>query len=83
MTTSFPGESGEYRAARDRLPLMLNVFRRRGETIRHFRRSEPPFEASGPDQDPRHGETIDPQWNLLDFTPAGRGSDCYPDLSYS
>jgi predicted dithiol-disulfide oxidoreductase (DUF899 family) len=35
----------------------------------------------GNDKDPRHGETIDPLWKLFDLTPAGRGSDRYPDLS--
>src|SRR3989442_15172614 len=38
-----------------------------------------------------HGETADgsphvdliwPLWNLLDFTPEGRGADWYPKLSY-
>ena len=32
---------------------------------------------------PRHGDTIDPLWNLFDFTPEGRGTDWYPDLSYA
>jgi predicted dithiol-disulfide oxidoreductase (DUF899 family) len=26
---------------------------------------------------------FDPQWNLFDFTPEGRGTDWYPELSYS
>jgi predicted dithiol-disulfide oxidoreductase (DUF899 family) len=34
-------------------------------------------------QDPRHGDTIDPLWNLFDLTPEGRGTDWYPELSYS
>jgi hypothetical protein len=37
----------------------------------------------GNDQDARHGETIDPLWNLFDLTPEGRGSDRCPDLSYN
>jgi predicted dithiol-disulfide oxidoreductase (DUF899 family) len=51
VDVSFPGESAEYRAARDRLleheAEMMNVF-----------------------------------WNLFDYTPEGRGTDWYPDLSY-
>jgi len=36
-----------------------------------------------PVQDPRHPDPIDPQGNLFDFTPEGRGTDWYPELSYS
>jgi predicted dithiol-disulfide oxidoreductase (DUF899 family) len=61
---------------------MLNVFHRDGDTIRHFWASEMLFEPPDPGQDPRHGETIDPLWNLFDFTPGGRGTDWYPALSY-
>jgi predicted dithiol-disulfide oxidoreductase (DUF899 family) len=60
---------------------MLNVFRRDGETIRHFWASELLFGPTDADQDPRHSDTIDPLWNLFDFTPEGRG-DWYPRLSY-
>jgi predicted dithiol-disulfide oxidoreductase (DUF899 family) len=60
---------------------MLNVFRRDGETIRHFWSSELLFGPTDADQDPRHSDTIDPLWNLFDFTPEGRG-DWYPRLSY-
>ncbi len=62
---------------------MLNVFRRDGETIRHFWRSELLFAPPDPGQDPRHSDTIDALWNLFDFTAEGRGSDWYPELSYS
>ena len=61
---------------------MLNVFHRDGDTIRHFWGSEMLFQPPDPGQDPRHGETIDPMWNLFDFTPEGRGTDWYPALSY-
>ncbi len=61
---------------------MLNVFHRDGETIRHVWGSELLFEPPDPGQDPRHGDTIDPLWNLFDLTPDGRGSDWYPSLSY-
>jgi len=72
---------GETPDGQQQLP-MLNVFRRDGETIRHFWGSELLYEPSDPGQDPRHAETIDPLWNLFDFTPEGRGTDWYPALSY-
>src|SRR6266849_8753713 len=62
---------------------MLNVFRREGEVIRHFWGSELLYLPPDPGQDPRHVDSIDPQWNLFDFTPEGRGTDWYPELSYS
>jgi predicted dithiol-disulfide oxidoreductase (DUF899 family) len=61
---------------------MMNVFRRDGEMIRHFWGSELLYAPSEPGQDPRHGDTIDPLWNLFDLTPEGRGTDWYPELSY-
>ncbi len=62
---------------------ILNVFRRDGGLIRHFWASELLYAPSEPGQDPRHGDTIDPLWNLFDFTPEGRGTGWYPDLSYT
>jgi predicted dithiol-disulfide oxidoreductase (DUF899 family) len=62
---------------------MLNVFRREGEVIRHFWGSELLDAPTEPGQDPRHVDSIDPQWNLFDFTPEGRGTDWYPELNYS
>jgi predicted dithiol-disulfide oxidoreductase (DUF899 family) len=61
---------------------MLNVFRRDGETIRHFWASELLLGPSEPGQDPRPSDTIDPLWGLFDFTPEGRGTDWYPQLRY-
>lgn len=62
---------------------MLNVFRRDGEAIRHTWGSELVFAPTDAGQDPRHADSIDPQWNLFDFTPDGRGTDWYPRLRYS
>jgi len=62
---------------------MLNVFQRDGEAICHFWGSELLDAPTEPGQDPRHVDSIDPQWNLFDLTPKGRGSDWYPELSYS
>jgi predicted dithiol-disulfide oxidoreductase (DUF899 family) len=61
---------------------MTNVFRRDGETIRHFWGSELLYAPAEPGQDPRHGDTLEPLWNLFDLTHEGRG-DWYPDLSYA
>ena len=61
---------------------MLNVFYRDGDAIRHFWGSELLFEEPDPGQDQRHGDSIDPLWNLFDFTHEGRGKAWYPDLSY-
>jgi predicted dithiol-disulfide oxidoreductase (DUF899 family) len=134
MGISFPGESGQYRVARNRLLEREAELRRLTEAVAAERRALPPggtvpqdyvFQESGPDgspaqvrlselfapgrdslviynfmfpraldedllyapsepgQDPRHGDTIDPLWNLFDFTPDGRGTDWYPELSYS
>jgi predicted dithiol-disulfide oxidoreductase (DUF899 family) len=62
---------------------MLNVFHRYGGEIRHFWGSELMYAPAEPGQDPRHCDTIDALWNLFDFTPEGRGTDWYPDLSYT
>ena len=72
---------GESDDGTQQLP-MMNVFHRDGATIRHTWGSELLYEPPDPGQDPRHGDTIDPLWNLFDFTPEGRGTDWYPDLSY-
>lgn len=61
---------------------MLNVFRRDGEVIRHFWGSELLYAPSEPGQDPRHTDSIDALWNLLDLAPEGRGTDWYPEFSY-
>jgi predicted dithiol-disulfide oxidoreductase (DUF899 family) len=73
---------GETEDGSQQLP-MLNVFQRHGDRIHHFWGSELLFEPPDPGQDPRHGETIDPLWNLFDFTSEGRGTDWYPDMSYA
>lgn len=52
------------------LPI-LNVFQRNAVGIHHFWSSEMFFEPS--EWQPRHVDAAWPLWNLLDFTPAGRG----------
>lgn len=61
---------------------MLNVFRRDGGTIRHFYGTELLYAKEEPGQNARHVDLIWPLWNVLDFTPQGRGSDWYPKLDY-
>jgi predicted dithiol-disulfide oxidoreductase (DUF899 family) len=61
---------------------MLNVFRREGDTIRHFWGSEMLYAPSDPGQDPRHAGTIEPLWNLFDLTPDGRPGDWEEQLAY-
>ena len=59
----------------------LNVFVRRGGAVHHTYCTELMFARREPGQDPRHVDAIWPLWNVLDYTPEGRG-DFYPALSY-
>ena len=61
---------------------MLNVFHRDGGTIRHFWGSELFYAPTDPGQDPRHVGTIEPLWNLFDFTPEGRPTGWDEQLRY-
>jgi len=67
--------------SRDWDETMWNVFRKEGETIRHFWGSELVFSPEEPGQNHRAGDLVDPLWGLLDMTPEGRGT-YFPDLSY-
>ncbi|HEY4359063.1 MAG TPA: DUF899 family protein [Acidobacteriaceae bacterium] len=51
---------------------MLTVFHRDSDGIRHFWSSEILYAAPEPGQDPRHIGTLEPLWNLFDFTREGR-----------
>jgi predicted dithiol-disulfide oxidoreductase (DUF899 family) len=61
---------------------MLNVFHKDGDAIRHFWGSELFWADRDPDQDPRHVGTLEPLWNLFDFTPEGRPKDWQEQLAY-
>jgi predicted dithiol-disulfide oxidoreductase (DUF899 family) len=61
---------------------MLNVFHREDARIRHFWGSELLFAPTDPGQEMRHVGTLEPLWNLLDFTPQGRGTDWEEQLHY-
>jgi predicted dithiol-disulfide oxidoreductase (DUF899 family) len=60
---------------------MLNVFTLREGIILHSFGTEMRDGPSDPGQDPRHVDSIWPLWNLLDFTPEGRGG-FHPKLQY-
>jgi predicted dithiol-disulfide oxidoreductase (DUF899 family) len=60
----------------------FSVFTRRDGVVRHFYSSEMSFEMSDPGQDPRGAPDMDMLWQMLDYTPAGRGADWYPKLDY-
>ena len=65
----------------DQLPMMM-VFKRDGDTIRHFWSSEMMFAPADPGQDPRHTGTLEPLWRLMDLTPEGRPAKWDEQLSY-
>ena len=58
------------------------VFMRDGDEVRLFWSSAQTMDTADPGQDPRDGPDIASLWNILDLTPAGRGTDWYPKLSY-
>jgi predicted dithiol-disulfide oxidoreductase (DUF899 family) len=60
----------------------LNVFVRRDGQTHHAFATEMAFGTGEPGQNTRHVDPIWPLWNLLDFTPDGRGTDWYPKLAY-
>ncbi len=60
----------------------LSVFARREGRIHHCYTTELLYERPDPGQDGRHVDFIWPLWNLLDFTPDGRGGDWRPRLTY-
>jgi len=61
---------------------MLNVFHRDRQTIRHFWGSELFYAPADPGQEPRHVGTIEPLWNLFDFTREGRPATWHEQFSY-
>jgi predicted dithiol-disulfide oxidoreductase (DUF899 family) len=60
----------------------LNVFTRKDGRVRHTWGSELMFAPEDPGQNARHVDMMWPLWNLLDYTPEGRGRDWYPRLAY-
>jgi len=72
----------EFKAGEEWDMPMLNVFHRDGKTIRHFWGSEILYVPPEPGQEYRHNDALDPLWNMLDLSPAGRGN-FHPQLSYA
>jgi predicted dithiol-disulfide oxidoreductase (DUF899 family) len=60
----------------------INVWVKRDGVVRHFWAGEMGGDTADPGQDPRGAPDIAPLWNVLDMTPAGRGTDWYPKLQY-
>ncbi len=61
---------------------MLNVFQRSASDIHHAWGSELLYAPREPGLHSRHVDLMWPLWNVLDFTPAGRGGDWLPRLHY-
>jgi predicted dithiol-disulfide oxidoreductase (DUF899 family) len=61
---------------------MLNVFHRQGDVIRHMWSSELLYAPADAGQDYRHVGTLEPLWNMFDFTPEGRPSGWDEQLDY-
>lgn len=78
-----PGEyTRTYVSAEDADMPGFSVFSRRDGTIRHFYSGEMGGEMADPGQDPRGAPDLDLLWQMLDWTPEGRGTDWYPKLDY-
>jgi len=60
----------------------LNVFARRNGKIHHCYYTELRFVPPEPGQHHRAVDLLWPLWNLLDFTPEGRGTNWHPKLTY-
>lgn len=60
----------------------LTVYQKIDQQVNVFYNGEMPPQAADPGQDPRGAVDIAPLWNILDLTPAGRGTDWYPKLNY-
>jgi predicted dithiol-disulfide oxidoreductase (DUF899 family) len=60
----------------------LNVFVERGDRIHHSYQTELLFIPPDKGQNERHIDIAWPLWNLLDFTPEGRGTDWFPRIHY-
>ena len=59
----------------------FDVWTKQGGVVRHFWAAELGG-TQDPGQDPRDAPDPTPLWNILDLTPAGRGTDWYPKLEY-
>jgi predicted dithiol-disulfide oxidoreductase (DUF899 family) len=76
----FPRDHGALTGDRED-PAIL-VWTRDGDTVRLFWAAEGGSATADPGFDPHLAPDPTPLWNLLDWTPAGRGADWYPRLNY-
>lgn len=60
----------------------LIVYKRNGDGVRLFWKSEMTREMADPGQDARDAPDVASLWTILDLTPGGRGTDWYPKLEY-
>ena len=60
----------------------MAVWKREGDTVRLFWAAEGGPETADPGFDPHLAPDPTPLWNILDWTPEGRGTDWYPKLDY-
>ena len=60
----------------------LDVWVKRDGKVYHFYGGQLGGGTEDPGQDPRGAPDPTPLWNILDLTPAGRGTDWYPKLDY-
>jgi predicted dithiol-disulfide oxidoreductase (DUF899 family) len=61
---------------------MVLVWQRDGDKVRLFWAAEGGEETADPGFDPHLAPDPTPLWNILDWTPEGRGTDWYPKLEY-
>lgn len=61
---------------------MVHVWQRDGDQVRLFWAPEGGEETADPGFDPHLAPDPTPLWNILDWTPEGRGRDWYPRLEY-
>lgn len=59
---------------------VMNVFHKVGDTVRHFWSAEMVYAPEDPGQDARALDSLSSLWNMLDLTPAGRGTDWWPEV---
>ena len=61
---------------------MVTVWKRTGTEVRLFWAAEGGPDTADPGQDPHLAPDPTPLWNVLDWTPGGRGTNWYPKLEY-
>lgn len=61
---------------------IVAVWRRSGDKVHLFWAAEGGPETADPGFDPHLAPDPTPLWNILDWTPGGRGTDWYPKLEY-